>query len=98
MYFVNIDSFGLSFKWQEVALKFCCTIQLLLYKVLQSFFAFSFVFHARSLPPLPPLAAGHITSMEELGAYFSSAFGSDPHTVLLFLQAKVGLQGSSGHY
>uniref|UniRef100_H3D4H8 ATPase H+ transporting accessory protein 1b n=1 Tax=Tetraodon nigroviridis TaxID=99883 RepID=H3D4H8_TETNG len=44
---------------------------------------------ARSLPPLPPLAAGHITSMEELGAYFSSAFGSDPHTVLLFLQAKL---------
>ncbi|CAG03849.1 unnamed protein product, partial [Tetraodon nigroviridis] len=32
---------------------------------------------------------GHITSMEELGAYFSSAFGSDPHTVLLFLQAKL---------
>lgn len=55
------------------------------------FFAFSFASLACSLPPLAPPAAGHITSIEELSAYFSSVFGSDPHTVLLFLQAKVGL-------
>ncbi|XP_056896066.1 V-type proton ATPase subunit S1-like [Takifugu flavidus] len=42
-----------------------------------------------SLPPLAPLAAGHITSIEELSAYFSAAFGSGPHTVLLFLQDKL---------
>lgn len=51
----------------------------------------SFVLHACSLPPLAPAAAGHITSVEELSGYFSSVFGSEPHTVLLFLQAKVGL-------
>lgn len=53
--------------------------------------------YAYSLPPLAPLAAGHITSIEELSAYFSAAFGSGPHTVLLFLQDKVGLHVSSCH-
>lgn len=40
---------------------------------------------------LPPLAtsAGHITSKDQLTAYLGSAFGSGPHTVLLFLQDKV---------
>lgn len=66
-----------------------------MYNILQSFSAFSFVLYAYSLPPLAPLAAGHITSIEELSAYFSTAFGSGPHTVLLFLQDKVGLHVSS---
>lgn len=40
---------------------------------------------------LPPLAtsAGHITSKDQLTAYLGSAFGSGPHTVLLFLQDKL---------
>ncbi|KAJ0064605.1 hypothetical protein NL108_011365, partial [Boleophthalmus pectinirostris] len=42
-----------------------------------------------SLPPVPSSAAGHITSLTELKAYLSSALGSGPHTVLLFLQEKL---------
>lgn len=89
---MNVEILGLSFKWQELALYFfaaeyhCCRM-----KYSSPFFAFSFASLACSLPPLAPPAAGHITSIEELSAYFSSVFGSDPHTVLLFLQAKVGL-------
>nr|XP_046251614.1 V-type proton ATPase subunit S1b [Scatophagus argus] len=41
------------------------------------------------LPPLASPAAGHITSNDQLTAYLSSAFGSGPHTVLLFLQDKL---------
>ncbi|XP_078111957.1 V-type proton ATPase subunit S1b [Sander vitreus] len=41
------------------------------------------------LPPLASPAAGHITSNEQLTAYLTSAFGSGPHTVLLFLQDKL---------
>ncbi|XP_068603817.1 V-type proton ATPase subunit S1b [Brachionichthys hirsutus] len=40
------------------------------------------------LPPASP-AAGHITSHDQLAAYLHSAFGSAPHTVLLFLQDKL---------
>ncbi|XP_037627843.1 V-type proton ATPase subunit S1-like [Sebastes umbrosus] len=42
-----------------------------------------------SLPPLASPAAGHITSNDQLAAYLTSAFGSGPHTVLLFLQDKL---------
>ncbi|XP_029292562.1 V-type proton ATPase subunit S1b [Cottoperca gobio] len=42
-----------------------------------------------SLPPLASPAAGHITSNEQLTAYLTSAFGSGPNTVLLFLQDKL---------
>lgn len=42
-----------------------------------------------SLPPLASPAAGHITSNDQLTAYLTSAFGSGPNTVLLFLQDKV---------
>ncbi|XP_036959021.1 V-type proton ATPase subunit S1-like [Acanthopagrus latus] len=41
------------------------------------------------LPPLASPAAGHIISNDQLTAYLSSAFGSGPHTVLLFLQDKL---------
>ncbi|XP_010735361.3 V-type proton ATPase subunit S1 [Larimichthys crocea] len=41
------------------------------------------------LPPLASPAAGHITSKDQLTAYLNSAFGSGPHTVLLFLQDKL---------
>ncbi|XP_042347284.1 V-type proton ATPase subunit S1b [Plectropomus leopardus] len=41
------------------------------------------------LPPLASPAAGHITSNEQLTAYLTSALGSGPHTVLLFLQDKL---------
>ncbi|XP_054465230.1 V-type proton ATPase subunit S1b [Anoplopoma fimbria] len=41
------------------------------------------------LPPLASPAAGHITSKDQLTAYLTSAFGSGPHTVLLFLQDKL---------
>ncbi|XP_068453765.1 V-type proton ATPase subunit S1b [Clinocottus analis] len=41
------------------------------------------------LPALASTAAGHITSKDQLMAYFTSAFGSGPHTVLLFLQDKL---------
>ncbi|XP_071381654.1 V-type proton ATPase subunit S1-like [Centroberyx affinis] len=41
------------------------------------------------LPPLASPAAGHIMSSDKLTAYLSSAFGSGPHTVLLFLQDKL---------
>lgn len=41
------------------------------------------------LPPLASPAAGHITPNEQLAAYLKSAFGSGPHTVLLFLQDKL---------
>ncbi|XP_070824915.1 V-type proton ATPase subunit S1-like [Chaetodon trifascialis] len=41
------------------------------------------------LPPLAPPAAGHITSDDQFAAYLNSAFGSGPHTVLLFLQDKL---------
>ncbi|MEQ2268520.1 hypothetical protein XENORESO_002294 [Xenotaenia resolanae] len=44
---------------------------------------------SKSLPPLASPLAGHITSMEELAAYLAPAFGSGPHTVLLFLQDKL---------
>ncbi|MEQ2295606.1 hypothetical protein AMECASPLE_016102 [Ameca splendens] len=44
---------------------------------------------SKSLPPLASPLAGHITSMEELAAYLTPAFGSGPHTVLLFLQDKL---------
>ncbi|XP_028308786.1 V-type proton ATPase subunit S1b [Gouania willdenowi] len=40
-------------------------------------------------PPLAPPTAGHITSSEQLSAYFTSAFGPGPHTLLLFLQDKL---------
>ncbi|KAM3872132.1 V-type proton ATPase subunit S1b [Diretmus argenteus] len=41
------------------------------------------------LPPLAPPAAGHIVSSGQLTTYLDSAFDSDPHTVLLFLQDKL---------
>ncbi|XP_076597205.1 V-type proton ATPase subunit S1-like [Chaetodon auriga] len=41
------------------------------------------------LPPLASPAAGHITSDDQFAAYLNSAFGSGPHTVLLFLQDKL---------
>ncbi|XP_070766649.1 V-type proton ATPase subunit S1b [Enoplosus armatus] len=41
------------------------------------------------LPTLASPAAGHITSNDQLTAYLTSAFGSGPHTVLLFLQDKL---------
>lgn len=41
------------------------------------------------LPPLASPAAGHITTNGQLTAYFTSAFGAGPHTVLLLLQDKV---------
>lgn len=41
------------------------------------------------LPPLAPPAAGHIVSTEQLTSYLTSAFGSGPRTVLLFLQDKL---------
>ncbi|KAM4571361.1 V-type proton ATPase subunit S1-like [Fundulus diaphanus] len=44
---------------------------------------------SKSLPPLASPPAGHITSMEELSAYLTPAFGSGSHTVLLFLQDKL---------
>ncbi len=46
-----------------------------------------------SLPSLASPAAGHITSNDQLTAYLTSAFGSGPHTVLLFLQDKVSPWG-----
>ncbi|XP_051282306.1 V-type proton ATPase subunit S1 [Dicentrarchus labrax] len=71
---------------------------------LMAFIAFLFAFFAtgshaaqvpvllwssESLPPLASPAAGHITSNDQLTAYLTSAFGSGPHTVLLFLQDKL---------
>ncbi|XP_037539805.1 V-type proton ATPase subunit S1b [Nematolebias whitei] len=44
---------------------------------------------SNSLPVEPPPTAGHITSIEELALYLTSAFGSGSHTVLLFLQDKL---------
>ncbi|KAM7405253.1 hypothetical protein PAMP_012529 [Pampus punctatissimus] len=41
------------------------------------------------LPPLASSSAGHITSKDQLTAYLTSAFGSGPKTVLLFLQDKL---------
>uniref|UniRef100_A0A3P8RP56 ATPase H+ transporting accessory protein 1b n=1 Tax=Amphiprion percula TaxID=161767 RepID=A0A3P8RP56_AMPPE len=41
------------------------------------------------LPPLASTTAGHITTNDQLSAYFTSAFGSASHTVLLFLQDKL---------
>ncbi|XP_041801648.1 V-type proton ATPase subunit S1b [Chelmon rostratus] len=41
------------------------------------------------LPPQASPAAGHITSNDQFAAYLDSAFGSGPHTVLLFLQDKL---------
>lgn len=41
------------------------------------------------LPPLASPAAGHITTNGQLTAYFTSAFGAGPHTVLLLLQDKL---------
>ncbi|XP_030279230.1 V-type proton ATPase subunit S1-like [Sparus aurata] len=41
------------------------------------------------LPPLASPAAGHIISNDQLTTYLNSAFGSGPHTVLLFLQDKL---------
>uniref|UniRef100_A0A672YPA0 V-type proton ATPase subunit S1-like n=1 Tax=Sphaeramia orbicularis TaxID=375764 RepID=A0A672YPA0_9TELE len=44
-----------------------------------------------STESLSPVAspAGHITSIDQFSAYISSALGSGPHTVLLFLQNKL---------
>ncbi|XP_035501909.1 V-type proton ATPase subunit S1b [Scophthalmus maximus] len=42
-----------------------------------------------SVRPLASPAAGHITSNDQLTAYLAAAFGSGPHTVLLFLQDKL---------
>ncbi|KAF3860890.1 hypothetical protein F7725_001145 [Dissostichus mawsoni] len=44
---------------------------------------------SEGLPPLASPAAGHITSNDQLTAYLTSAFGSGPNTVLLFLQDKL---------
>ncbi|XP_034550889.1 V-type proton ATPase subunit S1b [Notolabrus celidotus] len=44
---------------------------------------------SEGLPALAPPAAGHIVSTDQLTAYLTSAFGSDPRTVLLFLQDKL---------
>ncbi|XP_070695469.1 V-type proton ATPase subunit S1b [Pempheris klunzingeri] len=41
------------------------------------------------LPPLASPTAGHITPSDQFTAYLTSAFGSGPHTVLLFLQDKL---------
>ncbi|CAN9515619.1 unnamed protein product [Ophioblennius macclurei] len=41
------------------------------------------------LPPLALPTAGHITSIDQLTAYLTSAFSTGPHTVLLFLQDKL---------
>uniref|UniRef100_A0A3Q3F0W6 ATPase H+ transporting accessory protein 1 n=1 Tax=Labrus bergylta TaxID=56723 RepID=A0A3Q3F0W6_9LABR len=41
------------------------------------------------LPALAPSAAGHITSTDQLTAYLTSALGSGPRTVVLFLQDKL---------
>ncbi|XP_041656187.1 V-type proton ATPase subunit S1-like [Cheilinus undulatus] len=41
------------------------------------------------LPALAPPAAGHIMSTEQLTEYLTSAFGSGPRTVVLFLQDKL---------
>ncbi|KAM4611022.1 V-type proton ATPase subunit S1b [Polymixia lowei] len=41
------------------------------------------------LPPLASPAAGHIMPRSQLTTYLNSAFGSGPHTVLLFLQDKL---------
>ncbi|XP_022618944.1 V-type proton ATPase subunit S1-like [Seriola dumerili] len=41
------------------------------------------------LPPLALPAAGHIISNDQLTAYLTTALGSGPHTVLLFLQDKL---------
>lgn len=43
------------------------------------------------LPALAPPAAGHIVSTDQLTTYLTSAFGSGPRTVLLFLQDKVSV-------
>ncbi|XP_044065957.1 V-type proton ATPase subunit S1b [Siniperca chuatsi] len=47
------------------------------------------IWSSDGLPPLATPAAGHITSNDQLTAYLTSAFGSGPHTVLLFLQDKL---------
>uniref|UniRef100_UPI0037E92DBC V-type proton ATPase subunit S1b n=1 Tax=Semicossyphus pulcher TaxID=241346 RepID=UPI0037E92DBC len=47
------------------------------------------IWSSDGLPALAPPAAGHITSNDQLTAYLTSAFGSGPHTVLLFLQDKL---------
>ncbi|XP_029973745.1 V-type proton ATPase subunit S1b [Salarias fasciatus] len=41
------------------------------------------------LPPLASPTAGHITSIDQLTAYLTSAFSAGSHTVLLFLQDKL---------
>ncbi|KAM3617071.1 uncharacterized protein V6R79_001776 [Siganus canaliculatus] len=41
------------------------------------------------LPSQESPAAGHITSIDQLSSYLSSAFSAGPHTVLLFLQDKL---------
>ncbi|XP_074537630.1 V-type proton ATPase subunit S1b [Halichoeres trimaculatus] len=71
---------------------------------LMAFIAFLFAFFATGsstaqvpvilwssdgLPALAPPAAGHIVSTDQLTAYLTSAFGSGPRTVLLFLQDKL---------
>lgn len=47
------------------------------------------IWSSDGLPPLASSSAGHITSKDQLTAYLTSAFGSGPHTVLLFLQDKL---------
>ncbi|CAJ1084455.1 V-type proton ATPase subunit S1b [Xyrichtys novacula] len=73
-------------------------------RMLMAFFAFFFAFFytgsstaqvpvvlwsSEGLPALAPPAAGHIVSTDQLTAYLTSAFGSGPRTVLLFLQDKL---------
>ncbi|XP_068190450.1 V-type proton ATPase subunit S1b [Antennarius striatus] len=47
------------------------------------------IWSSEGLPPLASPAAGHITTHDQLASYLNSAFGSGPHTVLLFLQDKL---------
>ncbi|XP_071333478.1 V-type proton ATPase subunit S1-like [Trachinotus anak] len=47
------------------------------------------IWSSDSLPSLASPAAGHITSNDQLTAYLTTALGSGPHTMLLFLQDKL---------
>ncbi|KAI3357799.1 hypothetical protein L3Q82_016182 [Scortum barcoo] len=47
------------------------------------------IWSSDGLPPLASPAAGHIMTNDQLTAYLTSAIGSGPHTVLLFLQDKL---------
>ncbi|XP_061760341.1 V-type proton ATPase subunit S1-like [Nerophis ophidion] len=46
----------------------------------------------KGLPAQASAPAGHITSNEQLAAYLTSAFGSGPQTVLLFLQDRLSIE------